>query len=602
MANSRQPNGASSISQDKDGRWHGYVTVGVKDDGRPDRRHVTRKTRPEITKAVRELEKKRDSGRVPKAGQRWTVQSWLTHWVENIAALHVGENTIDGYRVAVYHHLIPGLGAHQLQKLEPENLELSYKKMQDNGSAAGTANQVHRTMRAALNEAVRRRHLTDNPATVAKAPTPDEEEVEPYSVEEVQRLFAEAAKHRNTARWVIALALGLRQGEVLGLQWSDVDFVANVIRVRRGRLRPRYQHGCGDRCGRKPGYCPKKINIRRETKGTKTRAGKRPIGVPDELMRLLLQHKRQQDRERVLARDLWVEKDYVFTSPTGEPLNPNTDYHRWKDLLRAAGIRDGRLHDARHTAATVLLILGVSDAVVDAIMGWEPGKSARMRRRYQHLTNPVLQQTAEKIGDLLWPAQPRVDEDGAAGSGPPTVPTDVEAKPVAIETADEPTPNQLGLFIAHLDDHRIPFLCRAHAQAVAEQWGSEQPGRVAEVEEWDRAQWETESPVDSQSARDRLPHRRVAFHAFAVFRPGGERLDLAMPEQWAVTAWDFETDLYTDRPVAWRTTRRPGSGQLVEAQVRGTNRDAVAEAYVQAQAQAADRAMNPGKYGDTSDW
>jgi integrase len=117
----------------------------------------------------------------------------------------------------------------------------------------------------------------------------------------VQRLLAEAAKHRNTARWVIALALGLRQGEVLGLQWADVDFVANMIRVRRGRLRPRYQHDCGVRCGRKPGYCPKKVNIRRETNGTKTRAGKRPIGVPDVLMRLLLQHKREQDRERVLA-------------------------------------------------------------------------------------------------------------------------------------------------------------------------------------------------------------------------------------------------------------------------------------------------------------
>jgi integrase len=181
-----------------------------------------------------------------------------------------------------------------------------------------------------------------------------------------------------------------------------VDFEAGVIRVRRGRLRPRYKHGCGDRCGRKPGYCPQKVNIRRETKDTKSRAGRRPVGVPDELMKLLHLHREEQERERGLARDLWVEKDYVFTSPTGEPLNPNTDFHRWKDLLKAANVRDGRLHDARHTAATVLLILGVSDAVVDAIMGWEPGKSGRMRRRYQHVTGSVLQQTAAKVGGLLW--------------------------------------------------------------------------------------------------------------------------------------------------------------------------------------------------------
>ncbi|WP_254407212.1 site-specific integrase [Streptomyces sp. GMY02] len=361
-----------------------------------------RKTRADATKAVRELERKRDSGSVPKAGQTWTVESWLTHWVENIAALHVSENTIDGYRVAVYHHLIPGLGAHRLAKLEPEHLERFYKKMQDNGSSAGTAHQVHRTVRAALNEAKRRHHLTDNPATIAKAPRLEEEEVVPYTVEEVQILLEVANRQRNSARWVIALALGLRQGEVLGLKWTDVDFDLGVLVVHRGRLRPRYQHGCGDRCGRKPGYCPQKINIRRETKDTKSRAGRRPIGVPDELMKLLSKHREEQDRERRLARDLWVEKGYVFTSPAGEPLNPNTDHHKWKELLGAAGLRDGRLHDARHTAGTILLILGVPDTVVDAIMGWEPGQSARMRRRYQHLTDRVLKDTADKVGGLLW--------------------------------------------------------------------------------------------------------------------------------------------------------------------------------------------------------
>ncbi len=224
--NSRQPNGASTIYLGKDGRWHGRVTVGVKDDGSPDRRHASRRTRAEVTKVVRDLEKQRDSTGVRKAGQTWTVETWLTHWVENIAAPSVSENTIDGYRVAVYHHLIPGLGAHRLEKLEPEHLERFYKKMQADGSSAGTAHQAHRTVRTALNEAKRRRHLTTNPASIAKAPKMEEEEVEPYSLEEVQRLLLEADKHRNTARWVIALALGLRQGEVLGLKWADVDFEA----------------------------------------------------------------------------------------------------------------------------------------------------------------------------------------------------------------------------------------------------------------------------------------------------------------------------------------------------------------------------------------
>lgn len=146
-----------------------------------------------------------------------------------------------------------------------------------------------------------------------------------------------ANRQRNSVRWVIALALGLRQGEVLWLKWTDVDFDLGVLVVHRGRLRPRYQHGCGDRCGRKPGYCPQKVNIRRETKETKSRAGRRPIGVPGELMKLLAQHRDKQERERRLARDLWVEKGYVFTSPTGEPLNPNTDHHKWRNCWRRPG-------------------------------------------------------------------------------------------------------------------------------------------------------------------------------------------------------------------------------------------------------------------------
>lgn len=399
MAKTRQPNGASSIYQGADGRWHGRVTVGVKDDGTPDRRHVSRKTRAEVTKVVRELERQRDAGTVRKPGQAWTVKAWLTHWIQNIAPIGVSENTIAGYEVAVRVHLIPGLGAHRLIKLEPEHLERFYKKMQAAGSKPATAHQAHRTLRVALGEAVRRGHLTVNVAKIAKAPRLEEEEIEPYSAEEVQSILLAASKRRNTARWVIALALGLRQGEVLGLQWADIDLDGGVIRVRRGRLRPKYAHGCDGTCARKPGYCPQRTQIRRETKDTKSRAGKRAIGLPDELTKLLRQHKELQAEERKAARQLWAEKGYVFTSPTGEPLNPNTDYHHWKELLQAADVRDARLHDARHTASTVLLLLGVPERIVMAIMGWS---SASMAKRYQHVTDPLLRETAEKIDGLLW--------------------------------------------------------------------------------------------------------------------------------------------------------------------------------------------------------
>jgi integrase len=399
MANSRQPNGASSIYLGKDGRWHGRVTVGIKDDGTPDRRHVSAKTRPEATKKVRDLEKIRDGGVVPKAGKGWTVKTWLTHWITEIVPGSVGENTLAGYEVAVRVHLIPGLGAHRLPKLEPEHLERFYRKMQTDGSAAGTAHQAHRTIRVALAEAERRGHLTRNVASIAKAPKLEEEEVEPFEVEEVQALLETARRRRNSARWVFALALGLRQGEVLGLRWTDVDFDRGVAWVRRGRLRPKYRHGCRVPCGRKPGFCRDKVPIRRETKDTKSRAGRRPVPLPEQAAVILRQHQEEQAREREVARDLWVEKGYVFTTEVGEPINPSTDYHHWKRLLREAGIRDGRLHDARHTASTVLLLLGVPERIVMAIMGWS---SASMAKRYQHVTDPMLHDVGKKIGGLLW--------------------------------------------------------------------------------------------------------------------------------------------------------------------------------------------------------
>lgn len=203
---------------------------------------------------------------------------------------------------------------------------------------------------------------------------------------------------------MLALALGLRQGETLGLRWSDVDLENEYLKLRRNRLRPKYAHGCPDTspCGRKAGYCPHRKQIRRETKNTKSRAGRRAVPLPGPLVVVLRSHAEAQARDRKAAGDLWVESEYVFTKPLGGPLSPNTDYHDWKRLLRGAEVRDARLHDARHTAATVLMLLGVPDRVIDQIMGWEPGTAARMRARYLHVPDAMLKDVARKIADALW--------------------------------------------------------------------------------------------------------------------------------------------------------------------------------------------------------
>ncbi|NEB20521.1 tyrosine-type recombinase/integrase [Streptomyces coelicoflavus] len=395
----RQPNGRSSIYRGKDGKWHGRVTVGIRDDGRPDRRHVERKTRAEVTTAVRELEKQRDGGAVRKAGRAWTVEAWLTHWVETIAPLAVNENTMVGYGVAVRKHLIPALGAHRLDKLGPEHIERFYGRMQADGRRAGTIHQIHRTFRNALNEAVRRGHLTRNPVQLAKAPRVSEEEIEPYTVEEVKRLLRAADDRRNSARWAVALALGLRQGEALGLKWADVDMERGVLMVRRSRRRPRYAHGCGYQCGRKAGYCPQRQRTNPETADTKSRAGRRSVGLPAQLVDLLRVHRVKQDAERSVAGEKWADEGWLFATPDGRGTPPRTDYDDWKELLTHAKVRDGRLHDARHTAATVLLILGVSERAVMGLMGWS---TTAMAARYQHMVDSVRSDVARQVDGLIW--------------------------------------------------------------------------------------------------------------------------------------------------------------------------------------------------------
>lgn len=108
------------------------------------------------------------------------------------------------------------------------------------------------------------------------------------------------------------------------------------------------------------------------------------------------------------ARQLWRDGGYVFTKPDGRPLIPNTDYREWKALLARAGLREARLHDARHTAATVLLILGVPTPTAMAIMGWS---SASMATRYQHMSDAIRSDVAARVGGLLWETDER--QDGA---------------------------------------------------------------------------------------------------------------------------------------------------------------------------------------------
>ena len=126
--------------------------------------------------------------------------------------------------------------------------------------------------------------------------------------------------------------------------------------------------------------------------------------LPDQLVTLLRQHEKAQQREREVAHDLWTESGYVFTTPTGAPLNPRNDWAEWKRLVGRAGVPDRRLHDARHTAATVLLLLGVTERTVMGVMGWSSTATAA---KYQHVIDAVKRDVASQVDGLLWESPSR---------------------------------------------------------------------------------------------------------------------------------------------------------------------------------------------------
>jgi len=429
----RRPNRASSIFEGSDGYWHGWVTMGVRDDGKPDRRHVKRKSEGAVIKAVRKLEQERDSGKTRKPGRAWTVEQWLVHWVENIAAQSVRNNTLVGYRASVYGYLIPGIGAHRIDKLRPEHLESLYKRMSTATGKHGknlkpaTVHHAHRTIRAALSEATRRGHVATNPAKIARAPRVPEDEIVPFTKEEATKLLDVCRTRRNGARFVIALTLGLRKGEALGLQWRDIDFNGRTLAIRRSLQPVKWKHGCtaANPCGRRhAGHCPRRHGGGVVAQEVKSRAGRRVVALPTPVLRALKQHRKDQERERVQAGDLWTDEGWVFASPTGTPIHPRTDHGAWKSLLKDAGVRNARLHDARHTAATMLLVLGVPGRAVMDVMGWS---HVAMTTRYQHMTPELMTSIADQIGDLYW--QPETETEGSGeddgGEPPEGAPTTV---------------------------------------------------------------------------------------------------------------------------------------------------------------------------------
>lgn len=166
---------------------------------------------------------------------------------------------------------------------------------------------------------------------------------------------------------------------------------------------------CAADCTGHVRHCPQRKAGGLVVAEVKSRAGRRVLNVPESLLDWLRDHDEEQDEERIIAGELWNEQGWMFTQPTGKPLDPRADHDEWKSLLDAAGVRDARLDDARHTVATVLLVLNVPLRAIADVMGWSPGSAAQMAGRYIHVPDAIRQGIARQVGGLLW-----TDDEGDA--------------------------------------------------------------------------------------------------------------------------------------------------------------------------------------------
>lgn len=373
-------------------RWVGVLVLGYKDDKRSRRytRKVSATTKSGAATKLRELRESIAATQEP-AGPSITVEQWMTYWYGTIAPRRVKPLTLAGYDAKVNQYIVPLLGHIKLSKLTPDQIEDAWDRLRDEGNptrpdsdglSANTIHQTHRILARALKVAVQRRKLASNPAggDSMDAPSRVEHKVVPMTLTEVERVRDAAKDTWNAARWNVALALGLRQGEALGLRWEDVDLEAGTLAVRQTLMR---------------------LKGRGIVFGTpKSSASVREVALPQSLLRALKAHKKEQTAKRLELGTHWTDSGLVFTMEDGRPIDPSVDAGRWRALLEKAGVRHYKLHAARHSAATIMVANGVDVRVAMRILGHS---QLSVTMKYQHVVDDLMRDAADKIDlDGMW--------------------------------------------------------------------------------------------------------------------------------------------------------------------------------------------------------
>lgn len=402
----RAPGDHSVYQRAADGRWCAALTLPDGPDGKRRRKVLTARTREGVMAKLREARRDLDkAGNLATSSP--TVNQWMTYWLTEISAKRVRPNTQKNRASDVRLHILPAIGKYRLERLTPDHVRQMHSAIIDKGRSSTTALRCHRLLSVALRDAVRAGRATRNVATREFVDAPSAAVIEHDTLTQDQALavLAAAAKRADGARWATSLLTGARVGEVLGLEW-DRTLVAGddpriILSWQLQRLT--WEHGCEGKCRyKRAGSCPdRRLDVpanfeHRKAHGglhlvrPKTKKGYRVVPLVDPLLSVLDRHHQRQSRPT---------SGLVFTDGD-RPIDPDEDYQTWLELLREAGVPRIRRHDARHTAATLLLALGVDTHVIAQILGHS---SVVTTRAYQHVNLQLAREAMSRLGAHLTP-------------------------------------------------------------------------------------------------------------------------------------------------------------------------------------------------------
>ncbi len=359
LASTRRGHGEDSVYLDKtSGRWCAVVSVGRTATGRRDRRKVTAKTKAEVLVKLRELRRRIENG--APTDTRLTVGAYLDRWAAGLD-VKVRPNTADQYRITIRCHLRPALGAKTLSKLTAIDCDALWAAKLAEGSSANTVRLMRAVLRRALRDAERDGLVMRNVAALSDPPRLAPPAGRSLSVEQARKLLGAASGHRLEASYVLAVAYGLRRGELLGLAWSDVDLDAGTLWIHQ-QLTTRKAPQAADGTRSHRGV----LELSELKTGSR---GRRTLDLTPEFIDVLRSHRARQAAERLEAGANWADSGLVFTTDLGEPIQPSVLSHAFAKLAKRAGLGDWHLHETRHTAASIMLAMGTKLEIVSRVLG-----------------------------------------------------------------------------------------------------------------------------------------------------------------------------------------------------------------------------------------